>query len=109
MAEIEAINARVKQESQFVDAIRAEVARTIIGQSYLVDRLLIYRAPILIGEGKPGVGAIGLEGLADAHGRWALTETRQLGSDTLQVYERQRASAGKAGTALPSHDAPEGT
>ncbi len=56
----------------------------------LVDRLLIYRAPILIGDGKPGVAAIGLESLADAHGRWALTGTRQLGSDTLQVYERQR-------------------
>jgi MoxR-like ATPase len=41
LAEIEAINARVKQESRFVDAIRSEVARTIIGQTYLIDRLLI--------------------------------------------------------------------
>ena len=45
-----------------------------------------------LGEGKAAVGAIGLDALADAHGRWTLTETRQLGSDTLQVYERQRAS-----------------
>jgi diaminohydroxyphosphoribosylaminopyrimidine deaminase/5-amino-6-(5-phosphoribosylamino)uracil reductase len=56
----------------------------------LVDRLLIYRAPILIGGGKPALGPIGLEALADAHGRWRLTETRQLGRDTRQVYERTR-------------------
>jgi len=75
----------------------------------LVDRLLIYRAPILIGEGKAGIGGIGLEALADAHGRWHPTGTRQLGSDTLQVYERQRASSGKAGTGFPPDDAPKGT
>ena len=31
-----------------------------------------------------------LGALADAHGRWRLADTRQLGSDTLQVYERTR-------------------
>jgi diaminohydroxyphosphoribosylaminopyrimidine deaminase/5-amino-6-(5-phosphoribosylamino)uracil reductase len=67
----------------------AETASAFLGAD-LVDRLLIYRAPILIGEGKAGISGIGLDALADAHGRWALTETRQLGSDTLQVYERQR-------------------
>ena len=56
----------------------------------LVDRLLIYRAPILIGDGKSGVGPIGLAGLAAAHGRWRLAETRPLGIDTLEVYERTR-------------------
>ena len=56
----------------------------------LVDRLLIYRAPILIGGGRPALGPIGLEALADAHGRWRRTETRQLGSDTREVYERAR-------------------
>ena len=54
----------------------------------LVDRLLIYRAPILIGDGKPALGPIGLAALADAHGRWRMTDTRQLGSDTREVYER---------------------
>lgn len=54
----------------------------------LVDRLLIYRAPILIGEGRDAIGAIGLGDLADAHGRWRLIDTRQLGSDRLDVYER---------------------
>jgi len=56
----------------------------------LVDRLLIYRAPILIGAGKPALGEIGLDSLAQAHGRWKLADTRRLGSDTLEVYERTR-------------------
>ena len=56
----------------------------------LVDRLLVYRAPILIGEGKAALTEIGLDRLGGAHARWRLTDTRQLGSDTLQVYERVR-------------------
>jgi len=56
----------------------------------LVDRLLIYRAPILIGDGKPALGPIGLKALADAHGRWRMTDTRQLGIDMREVYERTR-------------------
>jgi diaminohydroxyphosphoribosylaminopyrimidine deaminase/5-amino-6-(5-phosphoribosylamino)uracil reductase len=56
----------------------------------LVDRLLLYRAPILIGAGKPAFGDIGLTSLADAHDRWRLVDARQLGSDRLEVYERQR-------------------
>ncbi|HWW58585.1 MAG TPA: riboflavin biosynthesis protein RibD, partial [Sphingopyxis sp.] len=55
-----------------------------------VDRLLLYRAPILIGVGKPALGDIGLAGLADAHGRWRLADSRPLGSDRLDVYERVR-------------------
>ncbi|UOR16706.1 bifunctional diaminohydroxyphosphoribosylaminopyrimidine deaminase/5-amino-6-(5-phosphoribosylamino)uracil reductase RibD [Qipengyuania aquimaris] len=54
----------------------------------LVDRLEIYRAPILIGNGRPALGDIGLGSLAEAHGRWALEETRQLGSDTFTAYRR---------------------
>ncbi len=56
----------------------------------LVDRLLVYRAPIVIGDGAPGAGRIGLERLADAHGRWQVTETRALGNDRLEVYARTR-------------------
>ena len=56
----------------------------------LVDRLLLYRAPILIGAGKPALGDIGLGRLADAHGRWHLADARQLGSDRLEVYERRQ-------------------
>ncbi|HEX4738153.1 MAG TPA: bifunctional diaminohydroxyphosphoribosylaminopyrimidine deaminase/5-amino-6-(5-phosphoribosylamino)uracil reductase RibD [Allosphingosinicella sp.] len=56
----------------------------------LVDRLLLYRAPILIGEGRQWVGYVGLTSLADAHGRWRLAESRALGIDRLEVYERVR-------------------
>ena len=55
-----------------------------------VDRLLLYRAPILIGSGKPALSDIGLTDLASAHGRWRLTDSRLLGSDRLDVYERVR-------------------
>ncbi|QNE33411.1 bifunctional diaminohydroxyphosphoribosylaminopyrimidine deaminase/5-amino-6-(5-phosphoribosylamino)uracil reductase RibD [Sphingomonas sp. NBWT7] len=60
----------------------------------LVDRLLLYRAPILIGGGRPALGDIGLGALGDAHGRWDLTDARQLGSDRLEVYERVRCLPG---------------
>jgi diaminohydroxyphosphoribosylaminopyrimidine deaminase/5-amino-6-(5-phosphoribosylamino)uracil reductase len=56
----------------------------------LVDRLLIYRAPILIGEGKSSIGYIGLSDLASAHRRWRLVDERMLGIDRLEVYERSR-------------------
>ena len=56
----------------------------------LVDRLLLYRAPVLIGDGKPAIGDIGLGNLADAHGRWRLRDRRMLGIDTLEEYERTR-------------------
>ena len=53
----------------------------------LVDRLLLYRAPIVIGGGISALADIGLRALADAHGRWRPVDRRQLGSDTLEVYE----------------------
>jgi diaminohydroxyphosphoribosylaminopyrimidine deaminase/5-amino-6-(5-phosphoribosylamino)uracil reductase len=54
----------------------------------LVDRLLIYTAPIIVGAGRSAIDDIGLTDLATAHGRWRRTDTRMLGSDTLCVYER---------------------
>jgi diaminohydroxyphosphoribosylaminopyrimidine deaminase/5-amino-6-(5-phosphoribosylamino)uracil reductase len=54
----------------------------------LVDRLLLYRAPIFIGAGKACLGDIGLGQLADAHGLWQLSDSRSLGKDRLEVYER---------------------
>ena len=56
----------------------------------LVDRLLVYRAPILIGDGRAAVGDLGLTRLADAQGRWRHTHSRALGEDRLDVYERVR-------------------
>ncbi len=54
----------------------------------LVDRLILYRAPILIGSGLSALGDIGLAKLDDAHGHWRLIETRMLGKDRMEVYER---------------------
>lgn len=56
----------------------------------LVDRLLLYRAPILVGGGLPALRDIGLTTLTEAHGRWHLRDARALGSDGLEVYERVR-------------------
>ena len=56
----------------------------------LVDRILIYRAPIIVGEGKSSFGYVGLDAVADAHGRWNLVDEQRLGVDRLEVYERVR-------------------
>jgi diaminohydroxyphosphoribosylaminopyrimidine deaminase/5-amino-6-(5-phosphoribosylamino)uracil reductase len=56
----------------------------------LVDRILIYRAPIIVGEGKSSFGYVGLDAIADAHGRWQLMDEERLGVDRLEVYERVR-------------------
>jgi diaminohydroxyphosphoribosylaminopyrimidine deaminase/5-amino-6-(5-phosphoribosylamino)uracil reductase len=56
----------------------------------LVDRILIYRAPILVGEGKSSFGYIGLDAIANAHGRWKAGDGARLGIDRLEVYERVR-------------------
>lgn len=58
----------------------------------LVDRLELYRAPILIGAGRPALADIGLSELASAHGRWRLAERRPLGSDLFEAYEREPCS-----------------
>ena len=56
----------------------------------LVDRILIYRAPILIGDGKSSLGYVGLDAIADAHDKWRFAGERRLGVDRLEVYERVR-------------------
>jgi diaminohydroxyphosphoribosylaminopyrimidine deaminase / 5-amino-6-(5-phosphoribosylamino)uracil reductase len=53
----------------------------------LVDRLLLYRAPIIIGNGMAALGDIGLSNLSAAHGHWRLTEARMLGPDRMESYE----------------------
>ena len=58
----------------------------------LVDRILIYRAPIIVGEGKSSFGYVGLDAIGDAHGRWRLVDEQRLGVDRLEVYERVRDS-----------------
>ncbi|MFW2350449.1 bifunctional diaminohydroxyphosphoribosylaminopyrimidine deaminase/5-amino-6-(5-phosphoribosylamino)uracil reductase RibD [Qipengyuania sp.] len=67
----------------------ADIAASLLGAD-LVDRLELYRAPIVIGGGRGAVGELGLASLTDAHGRWALAERRQLGSDSFEAYSRLR-------------------
>jgi len=55
--DIQAINEKIKEESEFVEKITAEVGKVIIGQKYMVDRLLIgllSNGHILL-EGVPGL------------------------------------------------------
>lgn len=54
----------------------------------LVDRLILCRAPIVIGAGKACLADIGLGALAEAHGQWRRVDARPLGKDSLEVYER---------------------
>ncbi len=70
----------------------AAVASAFLGAD-LVDRLILYRAPILIGGGRHALRDIGLTDLTEAHGRWTVVDARQLGSDRLEVYERERNEA----------------
>lgn len=64
-------------------------ATAFLGED-LVDRILIYRAPIIVGEGKSSFGYVGLDAIADAHGRWRMVGEQRLGVDRLEVYERVR-------------------
>jgi diaminohydroxyphosphoribosylaminopyrimidine deaminase/5-amino-6-(5-phosphoribosylamino)uracil reductase len=66
-------------------------ATAFLGED-LVDRVLIYRAPIIVGEGKSSFGYVGLDAIGDAHGRWRLVDEQRLGVDRLEVYERARDS-----------------
>jgi diaminohydroxyphosphoribosylaminopyrimidine deaminase/5-amino-6-(5-phosphoribosylamino)uracil reductase len=68
----------------------AETAAAFIAAD-LVDELHLYRAPILIGDGRRSLGALGLTDLAAAHARWERRETRQLGSDEFAAYLRRRS------------------
>jgi diaminohydroxyphosphoribosylaminopyrimidine deaminase/5-amino-6-(5-phosphoribosylamino)uracil reductase len=75
-----------------VDLVLAEggagLAASLIAAD-LVDRLLLYRAPILIG-GRPALASIGLSDLAEAHGRWQPASIVTLGPDRLETYNRIR-------------------
>ncbi len=54
----------------------------------MVDRLIVYRAPIILGHGRPAIAGFAPEQLAAAHGRWQFAMGRRLGKDALEVYER---------------------
>jgi MoxR-like ATPase len=55
--DIQAINAKIEQESEFVDKLMGEISKVIVGQNYMVERLLIgllADGHILL-EGVPGL------------------------------------------------------
>ena len=57
MAGIEIINQRVREESAFVSSLKQEVGKVIVGQSALIDRLIIgllTNGHVLL-EGVPGL------------------------------------------------------
>jgi len=68
----------------------AQTAQAFLGAG-LVDRLLLYRAPRLVGGNGASLPGLTADALA-ASPEWQLTDTRQLGNDTLQVYERAQTS-----------------
>jgi diaminohydroxyphosphoribosylaminopyrimidine deaminase/5-amino-6-(5-phosphoribosylamino)uracil reductase len=70
----------------------------------LVDRVLIYRAPIIVGEGKSSFGYVGLDAIADAHDRWRLVDEQRLGVDRLEVYERVLRDAASTSSAAPQDE-----
>lgn len=52
-----------------------------------VDRLVILRAPLLLGAGR-GLDTLILPSLDAAHGRWKAEDSRMLGPDRLELYRR---------------------
>ena len=66
--DIQALNAHIAAKSQFVELIRAEMGRTIVGQSGMVDRLLIgllANGHVLL-EGVPGLAkTLAIKSLSD--------------------------------------------
>jgi MoxR-like ATPase len=69
MAGIEVINQRVKEVADFIPTLKAEIGKVIIGQEYLVDRLIIgllADGHVLL-EGVPGLAkTLTVNTLADA-------------------------------------------
>ena len=60
----------------------------------LVDRILIYQAPSSSAKGGASFGYVGLDAIADAHGRWRFVGERRLGS-TGSKFERRAGKLGR--------------
>lgn len=67
--DIHALNARIREHSAFVDTIRSEVSKALVGQSYMLDRLLIglLSGGHILLEGVPGLAkTLAIKSLATA-------------------------------------------
>jgi diaminohydroxyphosphoribosylaminopyrimidine deaminase / 5-amino-6-(5-phosphoribosylamino)uracil reductase len=81
----EAISGMQDVQYLFVEG-GAETARAFLAAG-LVDQLVIYRAPVTVGGGAPCMP----EFIAPLSG-WQQLDSRQLGNDVLEVYERNPCS-----------------
>lgn len=66
-----------------INELHVEAGPTLSGaflDAGLVDELLVYQAPLLVGEGRPLAALAPLAGLADAR-RWRLLEAMPIGQD----------------------------
>lgn len=66
----------------------AETAAAFLNAG-LVDRLELYRAPILIPDGLRALAGLKLEDLPPARDGWVKVDHRQLGSDEFAAYQRE--------------------
>ena len=65
----------------------AATARAFLNAG-LIDCMMLYRAPLTIVGDVPRLAELTSGALAAVPGQWHLADQRQLGSDTLEVYER---------------------
>src|SRR5512140_2428478 len=69
MTDIQLLNERIKQESAFVDLLQMEISKVIVGQKYMVERLmvgLLSNGHVLL-EGVPGLAkTLSIKTLAQA-------------------------------------------
>lgn len=80
-ADLPALLAQLGREG--INELHVEAGPTLSGaflDAGLVDELLIYQAPLLIGEGRPLAALQPLASLSDAH-RWRLIEATPVGQD----------------------------
>ena len=80
LASPEAIRDMTDVQYLFVEG-GGETARAFIAAG-LVDTLLIYRAPVMVGGGVPALPELAQQAMAG----WLLENSRPLGKDTLEVY-----------------------
>ena len=69
--------------TQGINELHVEAGPTLSGaflDAGLVDELLVYQAPMLIGQGRPLAELAPLAGLGDAR-RWQLVEATPIGQD----------------------------
>src|SRR3982750_1996776 len=96
--DIRSLNDRIARQGRFVDALRAEVGKVIIGQSYMLDRLLIgllSNGHVLL-EGVPGLAkTLTIKSLSEAiHAKFSRIQFTPdlLPADVIgtMIYNQQR-------------------